>query len=84
MDVGCGPGTATKDLANLFETVIGVDHGAEMVSTARASWSDGDRGRIRFEVCEAEQLDRLIDEGVLEAEGVDMITCATSASVFIV
>jgi len=52
LDVGCGPGTITLDLAARVApaSVIGLDASADIIEQARATVADADRGRIDFEV----------------------------------
>jgi SAM-dependent methyltransferase len=50
LDVGCGPGTITTDLAARVSpgTVVGIDRSAEVVDQARTTAKQ--RGNVRFEV----------------------------------
>lgn len=78
VDIGCGPGSATRDLARSFEHAVGIDPGQEMVNTARERGGETKSGeRVRFEVCEAERIADNKELG-LPAEGVDLITAATA------
>lgn len=78
LDVGCGPGTATRDVALWFENAIGVDPGKEMIATARSLGRKTKTGKdVRFEVASAEEFSGI--DG-LEEESVDMITSATAVS----
>jgi len=78
VDVGCGPGTATRDLAPAFEHAVGIDAGEEMIKVARERGGESKRGeRIRFEVCEAE---RMASAPGLPLGEVDLITAATAVS----
>jgi SAM-dependent methyltransferase len=52
LDVGCGPGTITLDLARRVSpgSVVGIDASADIVEQASATVPDTDRTRIEFEV----------------------------------
>lgn len=76
LDVGCGPGKATQDLALAFDHALGLDPSLEMVKVAQqAGYKTRSGNGVRFEVGEAESL--LDAAGVREGE-VDMITAATA------
>ena len=78
LDVGCGPGKATRDMASKFDEVIGADHGVQMIETARQAGGTTKTGKpIRYELSRAEQLDKISG---LEEGSVDMLTAATSVS----
>jgi ubiquinone/menaquinone biosynthesis C-methylase UbiE len=55
LDVGCGPGTITLDLARLVPsgTVVGVENTEEPLTAARASAQRRGDGRTRFELGDA-------------------------------
>ncbi|KAI9671413.1 MAG: hypothetical protein M1831_004322 [Alyxoria varia] len=98
VDVGCGTGRATRELAKCFDRAVGVDPGEEMVEVAKAvggktrntvessvSRSDeGSRGReIEYVVAEAEKVTYALDGEDMELEGqVDMVTAAMAAHWF--
>lgn len=73
VDVGCGPGTASREMLAKFEHVVGTDASATMVGTARDKIADMEallQPRISFEVTPAESL-------AFAADGlVDMVTVA--------
>lgn len=76
LDVGCGPGRATRDIAPAFEHAMGVDPGKEMISVARERGGETNKGeKIQFEVCEAE---RIVSAPVMSPGAVDLITAATA------
>ncbi len=52
LDVGCGPGTVTLDLANWVTTgdVVGVDLSPDVVDVARGAKDASNRTNVRFEV----------------------------------
>jgi SAM-dependent methyltransferase len=59
LDVGCGPGTITVDLAGRVGETIGVDSSAEVVEAAAASLESPDAAsgsRPRYEVADVYQL----------------------------
>ena len=51
LDIGCGTGTLTADLAATGAEVLGVDRSAEMIAEARTKFPG-----LRFEVCDARTL----------------------------
>lgn len=74
VDVGCGPGNATRDVARSFDRAIGVDPGEAMIATARGLGGKTRAGEdIVFEAGAAEEL--LGVPGVEEG-GVDLVTAA--------
>jgi trans-aconitate 3-methyltransferase len=76
VDVGCGPGSATRDLAPAFEHAVGIDPGEEMINVARERGGETKTGeKIRFELCEAE---RIASVPGLPLREVDLVTAATS------
>lgn len=78
LDVGCGPGNATRDVALSFDQAIGVDPGASMIETARSIGGKTKRGEgILYEVCPAEELSKV--EG-LEEEKADLLISAMAVS----
>jgi trans-aconitate 2-methyltransferase len=66
LDVGCGVGDLTARLAGLAPgvEVLGVDASPGMVATATAR--AGSR-RVRFAVCRAQELDRVVPAGSVDA-----------------
>jgi trans-aconitate 3-methyltransferase len=86
LDVGCGPGNATRSLAPHFEHAIGADPGQSMIEAARTVPSTTKSGDpVNYEVCAAEALSGLkalkqfSDDGL---NSVDLITAATAAHWF--
>jgi trans-aconitate methyltransferase len=78
LDVGCGPGNATRDLAIVFDRAIGTDPGAEMIIAARQLGGRTRSGEeIRFEVSPAEEISKV--NGV-EPGSVDLLTAAMAVS----
>lgn len=74
VDVGCGPGTATRDLAASFARAVGLDAGEEMIATARRLGGMTAKGEpVRFFVSEAE---RIADAEGVEKGSVDLLTSA--------
>lgn len=77
VDVGCGPGLATGDLAAHFTHALGLDQGEGMIEAARTMSLKTSTGEpVRFEVSGAE------DMVGLEDESVDLITAANAAHWF--
>ncbi len=56
LDVGCGPGSITLDLAGRAGEVVGVDASAAVVQRARSAAAAKGEHRTRFEVAEATAL----------------------------
>lgn len=78
LDIGCGPGIATRQIASHFKHVIGIDASVSMIETARQTECLSATGeQATFEVCASEDLDKL-----LEPNSVDLITVATAAHWF--
>ncbi|OJJ50406.1 hypothetical protein ASPZODRAFT_1166595 [Penicilliopsis zonata CBS 506.65] len=76
LDIGCGPGTATRRLGGHFEHAIGLDASAGMVETARTLGGTTATGeKIRFEVSTS---DKLVEGDCC----VDVIVAATAAHWF--
>ncbi|KAM7206395.1 Trans-aconitate methyltransferase [Naviculisporaceae sp. PSN 640] len=93
LDVGCGPGTVTRDLAGEFDIVIGVDSGKEMINAANRFGGLTRSGKnIKYYVGEAEgvhEIDelrelRLVPGGVKgdRKRGIDLVTAGTAAHWF--
>ena len=77
LDVACGPGKATKDIAPLFETVTGIDHSDSMIMAAReANISTRSGDAATFEVG-----NETLVGSQLEDASVDLITAAMSVSI---
>lgn len=59
LDVGCGPGTITAELAELVApgTVIGLDVAAEVIALADAEFGGEERPNLAFEVGDVYHLD---------------------------
>ncbi|EMT67108.1 Trans-aconitate 3-methyltransferase [Fusarium odoratissimum] len=78
IDVGCGPGTATRSLAPHFKTAYGLDPSEGMISTARSITT---LGNVKFEVSSAESLGSELANPIPDGS-VDVITGATCAHWF--
>lgn len=59
LDVGCGPGTITADIAERVApgTVIGIDNAPEILDTARATARDRGVENVRFEIGDVHAID---------------------------
>jgi trans-aconitate 3-methyltransferase len=83
VDVGCGPGTATRSLALFFEHAFGLDPGASMINTATHLGGTAKSGEaIMYAVASAEEIDAKLTELGVEEGSVDMITAATACHWF--
>lgn len=78
LDIGCGPGPATRALAPHFKETIGLDPSAGMIAAAR---SLPNPNSIRYEISSAEELGHDLDPPV-PFGSVDLITAATCAHWF--
>jgi trans-aconitate 3-methyltransferase len=82
MDVGCGPGTAVRALAQFFPHAIGLDPSEGMISAARSVGGTTKTSEpIRFEVSAAEELGTHLAEPIPDGS-VDLLTAATAAHWF--
>lgn len=77
VDVGCGPGTVTRDLTEYFDSVVGLDNSPGMIEAANSALELEPNEKLAFRVCPAEKID---EDGRLERESVDLITCAVAVS----
>lgn len=84
VDVGCGPGTATRSLAAHFDAAVGLDQGESMIATARSlGGTTASSSAVRFEVSSAESLGADLAGGDAVRDGsVDLVTAATAAHWF--
>jgi trans-aconitate 3-methyltransferase len=77
LDVGCGPGTATRALAPHFANAIGLDPSEGMINNARVlAGATSTSEPIRFEIAAAEDLKPVEDSSV------DLITASSAAHWF--
>ncbi|KAK4059156.1 hypothetical protein Trihar35433_11153 [Trichoderma harzianum] len=82
VDVGCGPGSATRGLAPYFANAIGLDPSQGMVATARSFGGVSSESRpIRFEISTAEDLGAHLATPISDSS-VDLITAANAAHWF--
>lgn len=77
LDLGCGPGNATRDLTEYFDRVVGLDGSPEMINAARELLPEDLADRLSFSNVSAEKLDEV--NGV-DVGSVDVITVATAVS----
>lgn len=78
MDIGCGPGIATRQIASHFRHAIGIDASPAMIETAqKTTCLSGSGEQATFKVCASEDIDQYF-----EPNSVDMITVATAAHWF--
>jgi predicted TPR repeat methyltransferase len=74
LDVGCGTGKATRDLALCFDSAMGTDPGAEMINTAKEAGGKTASGQdVQYQVLAAEDIEKV---DALEPGTVDLITAA--------
>jgi len=80
LDLGCGPGNATRDLARYFDHAYGADAGAEMIGQAQNLGGKTRAGNdIEYRVAAAEDVGEA--QGI-KSGSVDMITVAMAAHWF--
>ncbi|KAF4910813.1 putative methyltransferase [Colletotrichum fructicola] len=80
VDVGCGPGRATRELARFFDNAIGVDPSENMIDTAKQVGGVGNTGNpIEYYVSPAE---RVADLEELPDGKVDLLTAAAAVHWF--
>lgn len=78
LDVGCGPGTATRDLSRSFGHAIGLDAGDEMIQAARRLGGKTSSGEpVGFHVSPAETI---AETSAVSPGSVDLLTVATAVS----
>jgi trans-aconitate 3-methyltransferase len=76
LDVGCGPGNATRDLAVHFDRAVGADPGAEMIETAKELGGKSGLGdEVAFLQRGAEDCEQAAEPG-----SVSLLTAAMAAS----
>jgi trans-aconitate 3-methyltransferase len=71
VDVGCGPGKSTHDLARFFDVAIGIDHSSEMIKYATRQNFEAKKGPVKYYTCDAETFDKL---PTMEPNSIDLIT----------
>ncbi|ORY59413.1 S-adenosyl-L-methionine-dependent methyltransferase [Leucosporidium creatinivorum] len=80
LDVGCGPGNSTKDLAPYFSKAVGIDPSPAMIAEAKTKGYKTRTGEsVEFVVSGAEDCDAV--EGLQEGS-VDVLTSAMAAHWF--
>jgi len=78
LDIGCGPGTATRQIASYFQHVLGIDASPAMIAKAQDTPCPSATGeQAVFQVCNSEEIDQLY-----EPESIDLIAVATAAHWF--
>lgn len=80
LDVGCGPGVATRDIAKYFDYALGADAGTEMINQARKLNGKSKAGNdIKYVIAPSEEVGE--GEGIPPGT-IDMITSATAVHWF--
>ena len=78
LDIGCGPGIATRQIAAYFQHVAGIDAGESMIAKAKETDCFSATGeQASFSICNSEDIDKHF-----EPESIDLITIATAAHWF--
>lgn len=81
LDVGCGTGKATRQLAAYFSNATGVDPGEQMIIAAKAIGGETkNKNVILFKVTPAEDLDKISHLG---ESSVDLLSAAMAVSMFL-
>jgi SAM-dependent methyltransferase len=82
IDVGCGPGNATRALASHFTHVIGLDPSEGMITTARSLGGVTATGEpLHYEISTAEELGSNLTPPIADGS-IDLITAANAAHWF--
>lgn len=80
VDVGCGPGRATREIGRFFDQAIGIDPSENMIETARRVGGTTQANKpIKYHVSAAEKIASLDD---VPLGDIDLITAATAVSAF--
>ncbi|KAM0138108.1 hypothetical protein ACHAO1_003576 [Botrytis cinerea] len=82
LDLGCGPGNATRDIAGYFEEAIGCDAGEAMIGTAREMGGKTKSGKdIVWVIGSGEEFTGLeeVGEGTLDLITVAMAVCVAES-----
>ena len=87
LDVGCGPGNSTRDLAQQFERAYAVDPGAELIQSAKKlGGTSRNSSPIVFAVAPAEDFAKQPEipryDINIDGSGVDMITAGMAVSTY--
>lgn len=85
VDVGCGPGNATRDLATWFDHAVGLDPSEEMINKAIQLGGRTKSGQqLRYVVSAADEISHGITDVLpiaKELGGVDLLTAAMAVSI---
>lgn len=82
VDVGCGPGNATRQLGQHFTHATGLDPSQGMISMARSlGGATSTSETINFEISNAQELGANLSPAIRDSS-VDLITAATAAHWF--
>lgn len=82
IDIGCGPGNATRQLGMHFNNAIGLDPSQGMISMARSlGGSTSTSETVRFEISDAQELGSNLSPPIQDSS-VDLIVAATAAHWF--
>ena len=75
LDLGCGDGVLTAQIASQAHTVIGLDSSANLIQAARDNYLGGAniKENLEFRVDDCRQLESLIKEGSLQRESVSKV-----------
>ncbi|KAK6845869.1 hypothetical protein PG990_007676 [Apiospora arundinis] len=83
VDLGCGPGTAVRELAPKFQHAFGLDPSEGMISAARSLGGVTSINElIRFEASSAEEIGSQLLPGGIPNASVDLIVASTAAHWF--
>lgn len=81
LDVGCGPGYATRALAPHFARALGLDPAEGMITTARSLTPESSESTVQFAISTCEELGSNLTPPVADGS-VDLITAANAAHWF--
>lgn len=81
LDIGCGAGTATRELGSYFQQAVGLDPSPGMIAAAKSIGGRSVSGPIRFDVSTDAELGSNISPPVADGS-IDLVAAATAAQYF--
>lgn len=75
LDVGCGDGILTAQIASHCTKVVGLDSSPNLIRAAEDAYTKGENKlpNLKFQVQDCRKLEALLDEGVLQPESISKI-----------
>ncbi|KAF6823864.1 methyltransferase domain-containing protein [Colletotrichum plurivorum] len=81
LDIGCGAGTATRELGSYFQEAVGLDPSAGMIAAAKSIGGRSLSSPIRFDVSTDSELGSNLSPPVSDGS-IDLVAAATAAQYF--